>query len=217
MQPCFLLAVSSSPSSFKSSSPQRKFLNSRASSSILACSISCVASALFLSFFSRYFSLVSASKGACVASGSHFFQVSLGDTGPVCLSAAGSCRRGHLPVPLSPGANSFSSMVFLGNVFHIQPVLVLLYTFIRLQHSRPVSFGIHRVSRHEILKRQTSTALFPLGCGSLCMPCPAAVMAPGRGCPAAISPPPSALLPCLMRPCFLGRHPALLALACVRA
>ena len=51
---------------------------------------------------------------------------------------------------------------------------------IRVQ-SCTVSFSIHRVSRHETCLRHTSTALFPLGCGSLCLVL-LLCMAPGRAC-----------------------------------
>ena len=51
---------------------------------------------------------------------------------------------------------------------------------IRVQ-SCTVSFSIHRVSRHETCLRYTSTALFPLGCGSLCLVL-LLCMAPGRAC-----------------------------------
>ena len=151
MQLSYLLAVSSLPSSSEPSSPGGKFLNSPRASFLLDRSR--VLPRHWFSYSSRHFSLISASKDACVASDSHFFQVALGDTGPVCSSSAGSCRRDHLPVPSSAGADSFSLMVFLGNVFriHLVLVLVLLYTFICLQHSCTVSFSIHRVSRHETL------------------------------------------------------------------
>ena len=46
-----------------------------------------------------------------------------------------------------------------------------MYTFIRNQLSvqSRSAISIHRVSRHETFQRQTSTALFPLGCVALCL------------------------------------------------
>ena len=85
-------------------------------------------------------------------------------------------------------------------------------TFIRLQHLHPVSFSIHRVLRHESLKRQTSAALFPLGCGCLCV---VLLAAPGYLAAAAwLRLRATLLLPCrrLVLPCSLARVCVLLAI-----
>ena len=105
------------------------------------------------------------------------------------LSPTHRCPRGELELVFIIGQlpRSFPSMVFLGNGLleshssGSRSCSTRSFAFsIRVQ-SCTVSLSIHRVSRHETCLRHTSTALFPLGCGSLCgalLLC----MAPGRAC-----------------------------------
>jgi hypothetical protein len=105
------------------------------------------------------------------------------------LSRTHRCPRGELELVFIIGQlpRSFPSMVFVGNGLlesyssGSRSCSTRSFAFsIRVQ-SCTVSLSIHRVSRHETCLRHTSTALFPLGCGSLCLVL-LLCMAPGRAC-----------------------------------